>query len=329
MVLPGGGQPYFVTCLIVADTPGLGPIKADVECVRGIPYRLKITDKPTGKPVVGEVTYFPVCPNPRTGEVPGFETINGFGTHGGAHREADGTYTGGVLPGPGALCVRVAGKRYRPACVDPRAFFGGGAAARPEMRPDRQFGNRDYILVDIASGGHGSGMQQSQYAAIVLTDAPEGSGPLSFEVVLERDPGHTGIVLGPDGRPLRGAGIVGLADNGREPSAPLKTAEFRVTGLNPSRPRRLTVYHDDRRLAGALVVRGDEPEPYAVRLKPWAALTGRLVDADGRPRAGVRLTTNAWRDPLDDPDLAFLPGDRTTDADGRLPLRSDHRRPQV
>ena len=113
MVRAGRGQPYFVTCKIVADPPGLGPIEDDVECVRGIPFTLRLTDKATGKPVVGEVSYSPVYPNRWSRVVTGFEPINGVGSYVHAFREPDGTYSGGVLPGPGAIFVRTAGRQLQ------------------------------------------------------------------------------------------------------------------------------------------------------------------------------------------------------------------------
>src|SRR5262249_41782585 len=47
--------------------------------------------------------------------------------------------------------------------------------------------------------------------------------------------------------------------------------------------------HDAKRLAGAVVVRGDQKRPYTVRLQPWCTVRGRLVDKDGRPRGEVDL----------------------------------------
>jgi RNA polymerase sigma factor (sigma-70 family) len=325
------GEPYFVTCSVLTDTPGLGPIEADLECVRGIPYRLKVTDKVTGRPVVAEVTYFPVYPNLAAKDVPGFAAVDGWGPTGSGYREADGTYTGGVLPGPGALCIKVAGKSYRPACVDPRGFFcapadpggkraralGPGRAANPEDEKYRWYGTRDYITVDSPKIG-GTSMSQSQFQGIVLTNAAEGSGPLALEVQLEPDPVHTGTVIGPDGKPLAGTTILGLASAERQASAVQKTAEFRVEGLNPLRPRRLTAFHHDQKLAGFLVVKGDETESYRLQLRPWATLTGRLVDDQGKPRPGVRLLSEDWRDPIDQADNACLPSGLSTDHDGRF-----------
>ena len=72
-VLAGHRPPYFVTCRVVSDTAGLDPLRADVECVPGIPMRLKLIDKETGRPPKrAEVSYWPLHPNPHTREVPGY-----------------------------------------------------------------------------------------------------------------------------------------------------------------------------------------------------------------------------------------------------------------
>ncbi len=294
IVMPDHGQPYFVTCSIVPDTPGLGPIKADVECIRGISYRLKLTDKATGKPVVAEVTYSPVYPNAWTQKVTGFEPVNGIGAYASAHREADGTYTGGVLPGPGAIFVRIAGHDYQPACVDPHGFFTGKPGGRLET--DGEYGNRETIMTAHGTG-FGVPTPQAQFQAILLTNAPEGSAPLSLAIELERQRAAVGRVMGPDGLPLAGATVAGLDPMERDASGPLDSAEFRVLGLLPGRPRVLTFTHAAKRLSAELRLRGDEAGPLQVRLVPWATLTGRLVDAAGKPRAARSSRPRTGRKP--------------------------------
>ena len=316
IVMPGRGQPYFVTCVVVPDTPGLGPIEADVECVRGVPFRLKLTDKATGKPVAAEVSYSPVYPNKWTRDVTGYEPVNGIGAYASAFREPDGTYSGGVLPGPGAIFVRLAGTRYKPASVDPHEFFTGKPGGA--LKTDGEYGDRRTIMTAHGTG-FGVATPQAQFQAIVLTNAPEGSGPLSFDVALEREDGRAGTVLGPDDRPLAGARVDGLDEMARDPSGPLRSSEFRVVGLVPGRARRLTFMHEAKRLSGFLLVRGDERDPYVVRLRPWATLSGRLVDEGGKPRPGVRMTAKDWQAVLSNPAYGVL-SDARTGADGRFRL---------
>ena len=66
-------------------------------------------------------------------------------------------------------------------------------------------------------------------------------------------------MVGPNGRPVAGALAAGLRhDWFRDPPMPLKTDEFTALGLDPARPRLLCFIQHERKLAGSVVVRGDE-----------------------------------------------------------------------
>ncbi len=53
----------------------------------------------------------------------------------------------------------------------------------------------------------------------------------------------------------------------------------------------MTITHEGRKLVGSAYLKGDEAGPMTVRLQPWATLTGRIVDEEGRPRGGITLNT--------------------------------------
>ena len=160
-------------------------------------------------------------------------------------------------------------------------------------------------------------MPQAQFDAIVLTNAPEDSAPLTFDVALERDDVRVGTVLDPDGKPLAGAVVDGLDEMERDPTGPLRGAEFRVIGVVAGRSRRLTFTHPAKGLSGSLLLRGDEPGPFVAQLKPSATLSGRLVDDRGKPRPGVWVMGKDWEAHADDPAYAFIPNRKTGD-DGRF-----------
>ena len=86
-------------------------------------------------------------------------------------------------------------------------------------------------------------------------------------------------MLDPDGKPL-----AGVTAEGEGAEATKTPGVMTVSKLNPMRPKRFTFRHDGRKLVGFLLARGDEAEPYTVRLQPWGTITGRLVDAQGKPR---------------------------------------------
>ena len=98
-VIPAAGQPYFAANLTLADTAGLDPIQTDVPLQTGTLCRGRLTDKVTGRPIAGEVSYYPLYPNanadrlPRTSNGPVSTTSIG----------ADGQFVLPVLGGPGVL----------------------------------------------------------------------------------------------------------------------------------------------------------------------------------------------------------------------------------
>ncbi len=305
------GQPYFVTCIVVPDVVGLAPIEADIDCVPGIPFRLRLTDAVTGKPVIATVNYWLIHPNPIARDVPGYYPAQGIGALGYAHREADGTYVGAVLPGAGAILIHANNDLYMPASVDPRPFFGEKVDPEAPGRGPEHYGDSDYLVV--ANGNSESRMPQAQFSAIVLTNPAADSGPMSFDVALERDTNREVRVVDPAGRPLPGAVVMDRDGTGTR-AGPFLLGTFTATGLNPSRVRRLTLRHDERRLAGSLFLRGDdEGGPATVRLEPWGVISGRLVDAEGHPRAKAEMA-----DAQEDRAQGWLWEPIRTDAAGRF-----------
>jgi hypothetical protein len=136
-----------------------------------------------------------------------------------------------------------------------------------------------------------------QYHAVVAID-PSEKDPKSLVRDIPLDPGRalSGSVLGPDGQPLAGtlaAGLYALAFpmrlNTRSPER-LENASFNAIGLNPGKPRTLCFLHPEKKLVGALFVRGDEKKPLTIRLAPFGTVTGRIIDAEGRPRAGLKVS---------------------------------------
>jgi hypothetical protein len=124
-----------------------------------------------------------------------------------------------------------------------------------------------------------------------------------------------------DGRPLAGAWVVGLADSWPIIQQ-LKGATGTVYGLDPARPRKLNVYHAGKRLGATLAIRGDEKEPVVVKLRPLGGVTGRLLEADGRPFAGATVSLVLNRQIDHDLYRFAIPGgmQAVTDKDGRFTL---------
>jgi hypothetical protein len=96
----------------------------------------------------------------------------------------------------------------------------------------------------------------------------------------------------------------------------LATTEF-TGGFKPRHPWDILFQHPEKGLVGV----GQPPKQnggkLTVRMEPGAAVAGRLVDAGGKPRAGVELAVRlkpkgwgGWHD--------YSPEPIKTDADGRF-----------
>jgi beta-lactamase regulating signal transducer with metallopeptidase domain len=268
--VPQPGRPYVV---------GTGVIDANkdvvIECKRGIPFRLKVVDE-EGKPVEADVTYQDINPNPY---VAALRTYDARWPIDVAARKSDGSYEGFVLPGPGAVLVKtLRGFNYRPACVDPRAFFAPGRTSWTDLEKVSSYGTTDALSIHAGWGAY-----QFEYAAIVLVNPPIGAGPLELSATVARDRPRRVALIDPEGRPVVGAEAHGLSHNSWYDGPPLRAATFEVAKLHPDRIRRMSFVKTDRKLVGFLLVRGlgDGDVPYTVRMQPWGTLTGRLVDEKG------------------------------------------------
>jgi hypothetical protein len=97
-------------------------------------------------------------------------------------------------------------------------------------------------------------------------------------------------VAGPDGRPLTGAYVAGLhAIWGLRGAQNLQSASTRVHGLAPREPRVLIFLHPEKQLGRVQTIHPDDKEPFTIRLEATGALTGRALDAGGRPWAGLKV----------------------------------------
>src|SRR5262249_22513401 len=184
-----------------------------------------------------------------------------------------------VLPGPGAVVVRMPNWRaYRPAHVDPKTFFETGRIDWPE-HSFSLYGTHN-TLQTLGSGWH----DQNDYAAIVLVNPAKGSGPLELSATVVRDRPRRVSLSDPAGNPVVGAVAHMYEKHGPyEVEEHLRAASFPLTGLQPDRDQRTTFVKADRQLIGVLKARGDGEAPYTVRMQPWGSVTGRLVEADGKP----------------------------------------------
>jgi protocatechuate 3,4-dioxygenase beta subunit len=257
-----GGSPYFnATRMEIPDTPGVEPLTVDFDLERGVAVKGHLTDKVTGKPVRGRVGWIALPDNVNlknfTGS-PGPQII--VADEG--QTKADGSFTVVAIPGAGLLTVTADDENRYPAA---RA-----------------------VGVKTASGI----ILQGYHALIRVDPAENDLKSQVCDIVLEPGRSLAGLVTDSDGRPLTGAYTAGLAPVTqlfRGVGEKMATASFTVGGLQPGQQRALFFIHPEKKLAKVAKIHGDERAPLTIRLEPLGTLTGRVLDAGGRPWAGLKV----------------------------------------
>jgi RNA polymerase sigma factor (sigma-70 family) len=288
------------------DTEGLKPLQADFDLVRGVTVRGRLIDKATGKPAAGTVHYALLPANPQ------FVDVGRTGSLVGQHVDPrqfteDGTFEMTVFPGAGVVYAQASDNRYLPIVV-------------PEE--DQKKG--------VAAGGLGVGdgvfVRGHAYQVI---DPKEGAEPLKLDLEFLAGRTLTVTVVGPDGKPLTGATGIAVpappAAFTAQPHVPAlrfkkDPAEFTLENVDPRRPPLVIFRHPEKNLAVRLEVRGDEKDPLTARLQPGGKLTGRVLDAGGRPLANARIDLLLGKKDGQLPRVqTFLAGART-DKEGRFTI---------
>ncbi|HJZ90560.1 MAG TPA: hypothetical protein VKE40_06775, partial [Gemmataceae bacterium] len=259
-----------------------------IECVRGIPFRLKVVDE-QGKPIEANVEYQYISPNPHVEDL--MKTLfhdSPRSIANRAARRADGTYEGFVLPGAGAVLVKTPGRSYRPAHVDPKAFFAPGRTEWTGQERLTAYGTHNTLEIG------GEWADQHDYAAIVLVNPAPKAAPLELSATVVNDKPRRISLIDPEGKPVVGVKTQGLTWFPWDSEAALRAATFPVTKLHPDRTRRITFVQEDRRLIGFLMARGDGETPYTVRMQPWGTVTGRLHDENGKLSDVTSISLGSW-----------------------------------
>ncbi len=170
-----GAKPYFSSSIRVEGGAGHEPIHADINLSSGIPFRIRLTDAANGSPILkAEVVYRPLHPNPQVDEA---LPRGGSGLHCRAAEGPDGSYTGVMLPGPGAICVESFADYYGPVSVDPVAFFVPGTTASRGVDGSTVYGNTQLLAVEVGGGNGIYFLPQEHMSGIILIDPKVGAGP--------------------------------------------------------------------------------------------------------------------------------------------------------
>jgi beta-lactamase regulating signal transducer with metallopeptidase domain len=164
----------------VAGTPGLGPLEVQLHVYPAIPISGRVIDLATGKPVPADVAYWPLFPNPQIVTGMCGTAINACGAFSQSFTQPNGGFALVALPGPGAVVVRVAGKKnFEPVLVDAEAFF-----AKEGVRygaADTKGPWKDSLAISVMKTSV-SAMPQSQFQGIALLNVSESAKQLTQNI---------------------------------------------------------------------------------------------------------------------------------------------------
>ncbi len=257
-IRPPADQPYVPAVKDVPLVKLFSEANVDVALNRGVWVDVTTADKTTGRPVPGSVSYF-VLPEKFSPDDPFAQPFFQEYNNNMAIRN-DGTFRFAAIPRRAIIAFQTDDEKYPIAREAATIYFPFGTSA-------------------------------SNFQAFAEINPKPGDGPVKVKFVLDAGRIVKGKLLDPQGRPLAGAVAVGLNhdDWEWEPARRLQTADFTAVGLDPDRPRLLCFIHMDKKLAGSVVARGDQKTPLTVRLQPWATVSGRLLDAEGKPISNATL----------------------------------------
>ncbi len=267
IAVPEGNRPYVVCIEEVPDTTGLDPVNVDIDLLRAVLIKGKITDKATGMPLQGRIAveYFALASNPNLTDYEGFR---GSASMHIVEANEDGSYQIAGLPGPGLLGVYYSEQDYLRA--NERDDEYGTSASELNTHP--------YAI--IFSGN---------YRALAPIEPATGCLTVNRDITLDSGWTFTGTVIGPDGKPLSGSRSFGLRSRSWSMNA-METAEFTVRAFNPHRPRPVLFVEQKSGLMGVARPPEHPGDSIKVVMQASAGIRGRLVNASGEPRVGVELT---------------------------------------
>jgi RNA polymerase sigma factor (sigma-70 family) len=264
----------------VEDREGLQPIQVDFTVARGVLVSGRILDRATGKGVAGGIRFVPLPANTFAGK-PGYDSYKyeRFLIH---DVGADGRFRLAVMPGPGVLMVQAHGNEKA----------NGGQSLNPYKQAEFDAKDRESVkITENDDGAHFTAIDNSIEflnieSAVKVLDLAADAGTATCDLFVERGATQTVKIEDADGKPLTGTLVAGVTASWPI-TFTIPDATCTVFALDPKKPRRVFFLHVERKLAGSLTLRGDEKEPPVVRLVPTGSVTGRILEHDGRPLAGV------------------------------------------
>ncbi len=247
----------------------------DVELRRGIVITGRVIDSATGKGINSGIRFDPLPGNKYANE-PGYD----FHRHSGVMESTDAEARFRIveIPGPGVLIVQASHME---------------TIGEHELKPFRQasFSKEDRERV-FAEVGKSIWLYETENAVKYLDlDLDPKGGAVQCDLVLDRGTTVNVEIQDNAGQPLTGVMAAGLAESWPY-TFTLTKSRCTVCALGPDRPRKVFFLHPTRRLAGSLLLTGQEKSPVTVRLRPAGAIKGRAVDEAGASLDGLKVALN-------------------------------------
>jgi hypothetical protein len=267
----------YMACQVWADdTAGYDPITANITVKRGVIITGKLIDRATGKPIRGFGMVSVLQDNPFVKDFPAFGNFHMQQTG------EDGVFRTVTLPGPVLLMGGpndwAAHMRYKKVVPDPKY---------------PQYFTKDPNFPAYYNPGGSMSPIQGTYCKVLQIKAD--ARIVEQDIVLERASVLPVRIEDADGKSLTGASVAGVSPQDWHSPIRCDKAECSVYQMEPGKPRVMVFFHKERKLAAALTLKSDEKPPVVAKLAPAGAIKGRLLDADGKPLAGVAIGLN-YRD---------------------------------
>jgi len=259
------------------DTVGYEPIVIDLKCAKGVIVTGTVKNKGTGEPVVAQLWVGVIANNPFVEKYPPFMHAAAH-TSGQFRSDARGNYRAVVIPGPVVLSagpLNASHLQFKPAVPDPKR---AGVFVTSE---------EGALMYDAyGAGGEQAFVQGSSWCKVL--DAKPTDTELKVAVELEPSTKTAVPVVDADGRPVSGVKATGIEDRQYAVALDLPNAALTVYNLDVAKKRLVAVAQEKRKLVGTLQLNLGTKDP-VVKLGVGGSVTGRAVDRDGKPLAGLEV----------------------------------------
>ena len=270
-------SPYLMWSARIHDTPGLGAIRHDIQMTRGVVVTGRIIDRSTGKSVTeGNVRVAPLPDNKFFGTKPAY---NGYLSERLSHGLEKGRFRVVTIPGTAVLMAQVYDSDLKIGDKPVNPF----RTAVPDPDHPKYFSkNGDGYVFNAVNNS----LEFLDIAHVVkVLDLKADAGTVEVDLYVDRGKTATVRMTDADGKPLDGALVSGLTVG--VPGAYALPKDTATVYALDDQPRTVMAIHPGQKLGGTIRVKGGETA--TAEAGPARPVTGKLVDTDKQPIAGVTV----------------------------------------